>query len=175
MRLHERAVFVKDRELLFDLNQFFEVWIMKVILIENIASLGQIGQVVNVAPGYARNYLFPHGLALEATGKSVRELEHRKRILAQKRERVQQSMLSLAEKLNQVRIAFVRKVIEEDKLYGSVTTTDILTHLDEQGFDLPRKSVQLDQPIKLIGEYSVPIRLDTEITAEVKVIVEKEE
>jgi large subunit ribosomal protein L9 len=148
---------------------------MKVILTENIAALGQIGQVVNVAPGYARNYLFPQGLALEATGKNVRELEHRKRILAQKRERVLQSMLSLAQKLNQVKIVFRRKVVEEDKLYGSVTSVDVLSYLDERGFELPRKSVQLDQPIKLLGEYSVPIRVDAQVTAEVKVIVEKEE
>jgi large subunit ribosomal protein L9 len=148
---------------------------MKVILTENITELGQIGQIVNVAPGYARNFLFPKGLALVATGRNVGELEHRKRVLAQKRERVQQSMLSLAEKLNQVKITFRRKVIEEDKLYGSVTPAEILSVLDERGFDLPRKSVHLDQPIKTLGEYSVPIRMDAQITARVKLIIEKEE
>jgi large subunit ribosomal protein L9 len=148
---------------------------MKVILTENIAALGQIGQIVNVAPGYARNYLFPQGLAMDAIEKNVKELEHKKRILAKKRERVQQSMLSLAQKLNQVKIVFRRKVVEENKLYGSVTSVDVLSYLDEQGFDLPRKSVQLDQPIKLLGEYPVSIRVDAQITAEVKVIIEKEE
>lgn len=146
---------------------------MKVILTENIAALGQIGQIVNVAPGYARNYLFPQGLALEAAEKNVRELEHRKRILAQKRERVQQSMLSLAQKLNEVTIVFRRKVIEEDKLYGSVASADILGALEEKGFELARKSVQLDSPIKVLGEYSVPVRIDAQITAQVKLIVEK--
>lgn len=148
---------------------------MKVILTENIAALGQIGQIVNVAPGYARNYLFPQGLALEAAEKNVRELEHRKRILAQKRERVQQSMLSLAQKLNEVTIVFRRKVIEEDKLYGSVASADILGALEEKGFELARKSVQLDSPIKVLGEYSVPVRIDAQITAQVKLIIEKEE
>jgi large subunit ribosomal protein L9 len=148
---------------------------MKVILTENIAALGQIGQIVNVAPGYARNYLFPQGLAMEAVGKNVRELEHRKRILAQKRERVQQSMLSLAQKLNEVTIVFRRKVIEEDKLYGSVASVDILGALEEKGFELARKSVQLDSPIKILGEYSVPVRVDAQITAQVKLIIEKEE
>jgi large subunit ribosomal protein L9 len=148
---------------------------MKVILTENLAALGQIGQVVNVAPGYARNYLFPQKLALEATGKNVRELDHKKRLLAQKRERVQQEMLSLAEKLNQVKLVFQRKVVEENKLYGSVASTDVLSALEEKGFDLPRKSVQLDQPLKLLGEFSVPIRVDVGITAEVKVIIEKKE
>ena len=148
---------------------------MKVILSENILSLGQIGQVVNVAPGYARNYLYPQGLALEATGRNVRELEHRKRMLAQKREQVRQEMLSLAEKLNQVKLTLRRKVVEEDKLYGSVTAVDIMGMLEEKGFDLARKSVQLDQPIKQLGEFSVPIRVDADVTANVSVVVEKEE
>lgn len=148
---------------------------MKVILTENIMPLGQIGQIVNVAPGYARNYLLPQGLALEATGKNVGELEHRKRILARKREQVRQEMLSLAEKLNQVQIVFKRKVVEEDKLYGSVSAADILSALDERGFELARKSVQLDQPIKALGEFAVPVRVDAQIMAEVKLVIEKEE
>jgi large subunit ribosomal protein L9 len=148
---------------------------MKVILTENIAALGQIGQIVNVAPGYARNYLFPQKLALEATGKNVRELEHEKRLLAQKRERVQQDMLSLAERLNQVKLVFRRKVVEENKLYGSVAPADIVSALEEKGFDLPRKSVHLDQPLKVLGEFSATIHVDAGVTAEVKVIIEKEE
>ncbi|GLI35018.1 50S ribosomal protein L9 [Desulforhabdus amnigena] len=148
---------------------------MKVILTENILSLGQIGQVVNVAPGYARNYLYPKGLALEATGRNVRELEHQKRMLAKKREQVRQEMLSLAEKLNQVKIVLQRKVVEEDKLYGSVSAVDLISILEEKGFDLSRKSVQLDQPIKQLGEFSVPVRIDADVTAHVSVVVEKEE
>jgi len=148
---------------------------MKVILTENIEALGQIGQVVNVASGYARNFLFPQKLALEATGKNVVELEHKKRILTQKRERVQQTMLSLAEKLNQVKLVFQRKVVEEDKLYGSVGAADILSALDERGFDLPRKSGQLEQPLKVLGEFAVPIRVDADVMAQVKVIIGKAE
>lgn len=147
---------------------------MKVILTESVLSLGQIGQVVNVAPGYARNYLLPQGLALTATGKNVRELEHKKRILEHKRELVRQEMLSLAEKLNGVTINLLRKVSEEDKLYGSVSATDILSVLEEKGFDLPKKSVQVE-PIKTLGEFAVTVRIDTQITANVKVVVEKEE
>lgn len=148
---------------------------MKVILTENIMPLGQIGQVVNVAPGYARNYLLPQGLALEATGKNVGELEHKKRVLARKREQVRQEMLSLAEKLNQVQVVFKRKVVEEDKLYGSVSAADILSVLDERGFELSRKSVQLDQPIKALGEFAIPVRVDAQIMAQVKLVIEKEE
>lgn len=148
---------------------------MKVILTESIASLGQIGQVVNVAPGYARNYLFPQNLALEATGKNVHELEHRKRVLAKKYEKVRQEMLSLAEKLNQVKIVLRRKVSEEDKLYGSVSSVDVLSVLDERGFKLPRKSIQMDQPVKQLGEYSIPVRVDAQITAHVTLTIDKEE
>lgn len=148
---------------------------MKVILAESIPSLGQIGEVVNVAPGYARNYLFPQKLAMEAVGKNVRELEHKKRILAEKREKIRQQMLSFAEKLNQVKIVLKRKVSEEDKLYGSVSATDILSALEQQGFEVPRKSVQLDQPIKQLGGHTVSIRIDAQITAQVSVRVEKED
>jgi len=148
---------------------------MKVILTENILSLGEIGQVVNVAPGYSRNYLLPQGLALEATGKNVRELEHKKRILNQKREKVRQEMLSLAQKLNQVKLVMSRKVSEENKLYGSVSAVDVLSALEEQGFALPRKSVQLDQPIKQLGEFSISVRVDTQVTAQVSLVIQKDE
>ena len=148
---------------------------MKVILTENIPSLGQIGQIVNVAPGYARNFLFPKQLAMEALGKNVKELEHRKLILAQKREKVRQEMLSFAEKLSKVEIVLARKVAEDDKLYGSVSAPDIQAILEEKGFDLTRKSIQLDQPLKQLGEFTIAIRIDAQITANVKLTIEKEE
>ncbi len=148
---------------------------MKIILTESIPSLGQIGDIVNVAPGFARNYLFPKRLAMEAIEKNVRDLEHKKTILAEKREKERQEMLSLAEKLNQVKIALKRKVSEEDKLYGSVSASDILAVLETQGFELPRRSIQMDQPIKQLGEYTVSIRIDAQISAQVSVSVEKED
>jgi large subunit ribosomal protein L9 len=148
---------------------------MEVILTENIVALGEIGQVVNVAPGYARNFLLPKGLALEATGKNVRELEHKKRVLAQKREKVRQEMLSLAEKLNRVQIVLSRKVSEEDKLYGSVSASDIVAALADQGYDVQRKDVNLDQPVKQLGEFTVPLRVGAQITANIKLVVQKEE
>lgn len=148
---------------------------MKVILTENLSSLGQIGQVVNVAPGYARNYLFPQGLALEATGKNVKELDHRKRVLAAKREKIRQEMLSVAEKINQVKLVLRRKVADEDKLYGSVSAADIQSALEERGFTVARKDIQLDQPIKQLGEFTVSVRVDAQIAATVGVVVEKEE
>ena len=148
---------------------------MKVILAENIASLGRIGDLVKVAPGYARNYLVPKGLALESTEKNVRDLEHKKRILARKREKVRQEMLSQAEKLKQVQITLVRKVAEENRLYGSVSTVDIAKALEDVGFAVDRKDIRLVQPIKQLGEYQVSIRVDADVEAEVKVVVQKEE
>ncbi len=148
---------------------------MKVILTENIDSMGQIGDLVNVAPGYARNYLLPQGLAMEATGKNVRELEHKKRLLAQKRENMLQEMRSLAEKLNAVTITLKRKVAEDEKLYGSVSTVDIDKALEEQGFELPKKAILMEQPIKQLGEFTVPVRVAAQITANVRLVIEKEE
>lgn len=148
---------------------------MKVILTENVSNLGEIGEVVNVANGYGRNYLLPKGLAMAATGKNVAEVEDRKRALARKRELVRQEMLSLAEKLNQVRLVLRRKVSDDNKLYGSVSASDILVVLEEQGFGVTRKNVQLDQPIKQLGEYTVPIRIGSEISANIHVAVEKDE
>jgi large subunit ribosomal protein L9 len=149
--------------------------VMKVILAENIASLGRIGDLVKVAPGYARNYLVPKGLALEATEKNVRDLEHKRRILARKREKVRQEMLSQAEKLKQVQITLVRKVAEENRLYGSVSTVDIAKALEDVGFAVDRKDIRLVQPIKELGEYQVSIRVDADVETEIKVVVQKEE
>lgn len=147
---------------------------MKVILTENISSVGQIGQVINVAPGFARNYLLPQKLALEATGKNVRELEHQKRILDAKREKIHQEMLSVAEKLNQVKLVLRRKVADDEKMYGSVNVTDVQSALKEMGFDVARKDIQIEQPIKQLGEFSVPVRVDALVSAKVTVIVEKD-
>lgn len=148
---------------------------MKVILTESVESMGQIGDLVNVAPGYARNYLFPQKLAMEATGKNVRELDHKKRLLALKREKVRQEMLSYAEKLNAVTVSMRRKVSEEDKLYGSVSTVDVAKALEELGFALDRKNIVLDQPIKQLGDYSVVVRVGAQISATIRVVIAKEE
>ncbi len=148
---------------------------MRVILTENVASLGEIGELVNVARGYARNFLLPQGLAMEATGKNVRELEHKQQVLALKREKVRQQMLSYAEKLSQVKIVLTRKVAEDEKLYGSVSAADIASSLADQGFEVARKSIQLDQPVKQLGEHVIPVRVSSQITANVTLVVEKED
>src|SRR5208337_82338 len=148
---------------------------MKVILTEAVESIGQIGDVVNVAPGYARNFLLPKGLAMEATGKNVRELEHKKRLLAQKREQLRQQMLSYAEKLNSVTLIMRRKVSEENKLYGSVSAADIGKALEQQGFEIQRKDIVIEQPIRQLGEFDVVVRVGARVTATIRVVIEKEE
>lgn len=148
---------------------------VEVIIVENIPTLGQIGDVVKVRAGYARNYLIPRGLAIPATGKNIKELEHQKRMLARKRELFRQHLMSIAEKLSGITITLRRKVTEGNKLYGSVSAMDILDSLHEMGFqELNRRSVMLEQPIKTTGEFDVPIRIDAEIKAQIKVIVEPE-
>ncbi|SFM85382.1 50S ribosomal protein L9 [Thermodesulforhabdus norvegica] len=145
---------------------------VEVILCEHVPSLGNIGEIVRVAPGYARNYLIPRGLALPATGKNIRELEHRKMLLAKKREEFRKQMLSVAEKLNNVTLTMVRKVAEGDKLYGSVSATDILEALEEQGFTgLAKKNILLDQPIKKVGEFKITIKVESDIKAQITVLV----
>lgn len=148
---------------------------MKVILVENVESVGQIGDVVNVAPGFARNFLFPKRLAMEATGRNVREFEHKKRLLAQRREKQSEEMLSLAEKLTSVTVTLRRKVSEENKLYGSVSVADIARALEDQGFEVLRKDIVLEQPIKQLGEFNVAVRIGPGISATVRVVIEKEE
>ncbi len=148
---------------------------MKVILTETVESIGQIGDMVNVAPGYARNFLLPKGLAMEATGRNVRELEHKKRLLAQKCEQVRQQMLSYAEKLNSVTVLVRRKVSEDNKLYGSVSAADIGKALEQKGFETQRKDIVLDQPIKQLGEFSVVVRVGAQVSATIRVVIEKEE
>lgn len=149
---------------------------VEVIIVENIPTLGRIGEIVKVRAGYARNYLIPRKLAIPATGKNIKELEHHKRMLERKRELFRQHLMSTAEKLNSMTITLKRKVAEESKLYGSVSAMDILDALHEMGFkELNRKNIMLEQPIKTLGEFDVPIRIDAEIKAQIKVIVEPED
>ena len=112
---------------------------------------------------------------MEATGKNVRELEHKKRQLAQKREVHRQEMLSFAEKLNGVTVSMRRKVSEDDKLYGSVNSSDVGKALEDLGYTIERKNIVLDQPIKQIGEYRVVVRIGGEVSSTIGVVIEKEE
>jgi large subunit ribosomal protein L9 len=148
---------------------------MKVILKRDIESLGKTGDVIRVAEGYARNYLIPKGLAVEASEKNIRTLEHEKREIAQRAGKERKQAEALLKAFDGVTCVVSRKVGSQDKLFGSVTTKDIEKALHEQGLDVERRSIILDEPIRGLGEYPVKIKLYPGITAEIKVSVVKEE
>jgi large subunit ribosomal protein L9 len=144
---------------------------MKVFLKEDVKNLGRIGEVVLVSDGYARNYLFPKKLAVEANTRNVKEFEHNKRVVQEKAARINAEMKSAAEKLSSVSLTIKAKAGEEEKLFGSVTNMDIAEALREAGYDIDKKKIVLAEPIKRLGEYSVEVKVDSEISAQVKVNV----
>jgi large subunit ribosomal protein L9 len=144
---------------------------MKLILTENIESLGHIGDIVKVAPGYARNYLLPKGFAIEATEKNAKALDHVKRQMAYKKDKVTESARLLVAKLQELTVQLTHQAGVEGKLFGAVTNMEIAAFLKDKGFDIDRKKIVLAEPIKNLGEYSVPVKLHPEITATLKVSV----
>lgn len=144
---------------------------MKLILQENIEHLGQIGDIVKVAPGYARNYLLPKGFAIEATEKNAKALEHAKRQLAYKKNKTLEAAKQLVAKLEALSINLTHQAGEEGKLFGSVTNMEIAAFLKENGVEVDRKKIALTEPIKQLGEYSVLVKVHPEVTATLKVQV----
>lgn len=144
---------------------------MQVILVDEVPNLGDIGDVASVKPGYARNYLLPRGLAIPASLKNRKRLEHEKRIAFHRLIKVKRDAAAIAKRLSAVSVTIARKVGEQDKLYGSVTGHDVHKALKDSGVEVERRRIQLDEPIKALGVYQVPIRLQNEVTAEVKVWV----
>ncbi len=148
---------------------------MEVILKEDVPNLGQMGQVVRVRDGFARNYLLPRGLVLAANKKNLKAIEHHKRVIAEKKERLVKQAQTLAEKLMSLSVTIPVKAGEEGKLFGSVTTMDIEEALKQKGFEIERRKIHLDAPIKNLGDFEVPVRLAGDVTAKVKVSVVSEE
>jgi large subunit ribosomal protein L9 len=144
---------------------------MKVILKENIETLGRIGDIVKVAPGYARNYLLPKGLAVEATEKNAKALDHVKRQMAYKKDKALESARNLAAKLGELSVELLHKAGEEGKLFGSVTNMEIAAFLKDKGFDIDRKTIHLAEPIKQVGEFDVTVKIHPEVVASLKVKV----
>jgi len=142
---------------------------MEVILKEDVPKLGSIGDVVKVKPGYARNFLLPRGLAILADRRNLKALEHEKRVAAEKREREQRKADQLAKQLAAVTLSIRAKAGEEGKLFGSVTNLDIEKALQDKGFNLDRRRIRLDEPIKQIGDYNVEIHLPLGVIAKVSV------
>jgi len=148
---------------------------MKIILRQDVDSLGMEGQVFEVSSGYARNYLIPKGMALEATQQNIKLLEGQKRKIEENRLKAKEEAVRAAEKLADLVLTISQKAGEEDKLYGSVTTMDIAEQLEQKGVRIDRKRIRLERPIKTLGEHMVPIRLHPEVTASVKVLVVPQE
>jgi len=144
---------------------------MQVILKENIDTLGHIGDIVKVAPGYARNYLLPKGLAVEATAKNAKALDHVKRQMAYRKDKALDSARNLAAKLAETPVALLHKAGEEGKLFGSVTNMDIAAFLKGKGFEIDRKTILLAEPIKHVVEFEVAVKIHPEVSANIKVTV----
>lgn len=145
---------------------------MEVILREDVPHLGHIGDVVKVKPGFARNYLLPRGLALVADKRNIKELEHQRRIVAEKRDRALKAAQTEAQKLSAVRLTINARAGEEGKLFGSVTNIDIEKALAERGFNIERRRIRLEDPIKTLGEHRVPVQLSVGVSAEIVVLVQ---
>lgn len=144
---------------------------MNIILTENVDHLGSIGELVTVKPGYARNYLIPGGLAVEANPRNVKELEHQKRQLERKVEKLTQAAELLKRKIEGVACVFTHRASEEGKLFGSVTTMEIEAKLAEAGVEVDRKKMQLAEPIKTLGDHQVPVKLQPGIVATINIKV----
>jgi large subunit ribosomal protein L9 len=144
---------------------------MEVILREHVDNLGRRGELVKVADGYARNYLLPRKLALLATEGNKKQIERERAKLDAKDAEERKVAEAFAERLNAVEVIIARKVGETKALYGSVTTADIAEGLAAKGFDIERRSIQLAEPIKQLGEFEIPVRLNRDVTARVKVSV----
>jgi large subunit ribosomal protein L9 len=148
---------------------------MEVILREDIDNLGTRGQVVKVAPGYARNFLLPKRLAVQATESNKKIVEQERQAHLRKEAKAQGEAEDLGKLVSNLTVTIKQKAGENDQLFGSVTNKDIADGLAAQNYNIERRKIQLDEPIKQLGEYKVPIRLHKAVTVEITVVVAKEE
>jgi large subunit ribosomal protein L9 len=148
---------------------------MEVILKEDVNKLGHRGDVVKVADGYGRNFLLPKKLAMEATAANKVVIEQMKQAAVRQSAREKSEAELLVKQLNQVELLFERKVGENDHLFGSVTSAEIAQQLEHKGFTIDRRKLQLEEPLRQLGEFHVPVKLHREVTAHIKVTVKAEE
>ena len=148
---------------------------MQVILRDDLDNLGKSGEVVNVKPGYARNYLLPRGLAIKATASDVKRVEHEKRVIAARTAKLAKEVQAEADALSRISVSIARAVGEEDKLYGSVTSRDIAEALAEQNVEIDSKKIHLEEPIKTLGMTEVQVKLGRGVNGTIKVWVVKKE
>ena len=147
---------------------------MKVILKSDIERLGKVGEVVAVAPGYARNFLMPRDLALEATEKNLARIEIEKKRYAKLQAKARQEAEALAARLGALSLTIRQPAGESDRLFGTVTTMDIAAALEKEGFAIDRRQITVEEPIKTLGIYTVPVKLAPEVSAALKVWVVRE-
>ncbi len=146
---------------------------IELILREHVEHLGRRGDVVKVADGYARNYLLPRNLALPVTEGNRRRIEHERKLAEQRELAERTAAEATAARLNEIVCEVKRRVGAEDALYGSVTTADIAACLAEKQFEIEKRKIHLDEPLKQLGEFTVAIKLHRDVTAHVKVVVSK--
>ena len=142
---------------------------MQVILYQDVPNLGRAGEIVNVKEGYGRNYLVPRKLAVAANPANIKELEHQKRIVSAKQTKLKKHAEGIAAKMKELSLTIAREAGEEEKLFGAVTSKDIVAALRNEGFVVDRHDLELEAPIKQIGIYDIPVRLHAEVTGIVKV------
>jgi large subunit ribosomal protein L9 len=147
---------------------------MEVILREHVDNLGRRGEVVKVAPGFARNYLLPRKLALAVTEGNRKLIERERKVADAREAEDKQTAEALASRVSQTEITVARRVGETGHLYGSVTTSDLGEALAAKGLDIDKRKIQLDEPIKAIGEFTVPVKLHRDVTVQLKVHVVKQ-
>jgi len=148
---------------------------MEVILKEDIEKLGHRGDVVKVADGYGRNYLLPSKLAIQATHANKAVIEQMKQSAVRKLAKEKVVAEDLSKKLEAVELVFERKVGENDHLFGSVTSADIAQQLEQKGYPVDRRRISLEEPLKSLGEFHVPIKLHREVTTHLKVTIQSDE
>ena len=147
---------------------------MEVILKEDVEKLGHRGEIVKVAEGYGRNFLLPRKLAIEASRANKAVIDQMKAAAVRKSAKEKTGAEALAQQLNEVQLSFSRKVGEKDHLFGSVTSSDIAAALEGKGFNIDRRKIHLDDPLRSLGEFHVPVKLHRDVTAHVKVTVKPE-
>ena len=148
---------------------------MEVILRQDVEKLGSRGQVVKVASGYARNFLLPNKIAVPATDANRKIVEQERQAHVRKEAKQKGEAEDLAKLVNGVSVTIVQKAGENDQLFGSVTTKDIVEALAAQNFEIDRRKIHLEEPIKQLGDFKIPVRLHKDVTAEIAVHVVKEE
>jgi len=146
---------------------------MDVILLQDVQTLGTAGDIVKVKPGYARNYLFPRGFALRSSKRNRAVAEEKKRNIEMSSKRIDQANMSLVNKISKIELTFEMQVGDEEKMFGAVTTKDIQTALEEKGISIDRSALMLDESIKALGIYHIPVSLSGDLTAEIKIYVIK--